>query len=52
MQESVRRTHLEAFRTEVPNARIVPIVGGRHYVFLSHPQEVARAMRAWLASQS
>jgi pimeloyl-ACP methyl ester carboxylesterase len=51
MQQSVRRTHLEAFRMQVPNAHIVPIVGGRHYLFLSQPETVARAMRAWLASQ-
>jgi non-heme chloroperoxidase len=51
MQQSVRHTHLEAFRMQVPHAHIVPIVGGRHYVFLSQPEEVAQAMRAWLASE-
>jgi non-heme chloroperoxidase len=51
VQQSVRRKHLEAFRTQVPNARIVPIAGGRHYVFLSNPKEVAHGMRAWLAPQ-
>ena len=33
------------FRNEVANARIVEIAGGRHYVFLTHPSDVARAIR-------
>jgi len=37
----------ERFRREVPGARVVVIPGGRHYVFLTHPQEVAAAIRGF-----
>ena len=36
------------FRNEVPNARIVEIAGGRHYVFLSNPREVTLAIREFV----
>lgn len=34
------------FRSQVPGARVVEIPGGRHYVYLSHPREVAAAIRS------
>ena len=44
--ETPRLAHQRArFRGEVPRARIIEIPGGRHYIFLTHPREVARAMR-------
>lgn len=33
------------FRREVPGGRVLEIQGGRHYVFLTHPREVAAAIR-------
>ena len=35
----------ERFRREVPGARVGEIAGGRHYVYLTHPREVAAAIR-------
>jgi len=50
-QETIRASHLAEFRREVPHAEFVMIAGGRHYVFLSHPRQVAAAMNAFLASR-
>jgi pimeloyl-ACP methyl ester carboxylesterase len=33
------------FREEISGARVVEVAGGRHYVFLTNPAEVARAVR-------
>ena len=49
-QESVRGEHLTAFQVALPGARVIKVTGGRHYLFLSHPQQVADAMRTFLAS--
>ena len=49
-QQTVRRSHLQAFRAEVRGARVVTIPGARHFVFLSHVTRVAGEMRAFLAS--
>jgi len=37
----------ERFRREVPGGRVVEIPGGRHYVYLTHPREVAAAIRCF-----
>lgn len=37
----------ERFRREVPGGRVVEIPGGRHYVYLTHPREVAAAIRGF-----
>jgi non-heme chloroperoxidase len=50
-QQSIPTEHLAEFRTQVRNAQFVMIRGGRHYVFLSHPRQVADAMRAFLTSR-
>jgi len=49
-QESVRSVQLREFRAALPRARVITVTGGRHYLFLSHPQQVADAMRAFLTS--
>jgi non-heme chloroperoxidase len=36
------------FRDEVPGGRVVEIPGGLHYVYLSHPREVAAAIRSFV----
>jgi len=36
------------FGREVPGGRVVEIAGGRHYVFLTHPGEVEREIRAFV----
>jgi non-heme chloroperoxidase len=36
------------FRAEVPRAEIVEVPGGRHYLFLTHPDLVAERMRRFL----
>jgi pimeloyl-ACP methyl ester carboxylesterase len=38
----------ERFRSEVPSATVVEVPGGRHYVFLTHPELVAARMREFL----
>jgi non-heme chloroperoxidase len=48
LQMAVRDRHLAAFRTQVPSAEIVLVPGARHYVFLTHRNEVRDAMRLWL----
>jgi len=35
------------FRAEVSEGKVIEISGGRHYVFLTHPAQVARAIRAF-----
>ena len=49
LTQAVRRLHLRRFRQEVRGARIVEIPGGRHFLFLSHPNQVAGAMWAFLS---
>jgi non-heme chloroperoxidase len=36
------------FRREFPTGQVVELHGANHYVFFSHPSEVARAMRSFL----
>jgi len=36
-------------RRELPSAQVLELHGANHYVFDSHPAEVTRAMRAFLA---
>ena len=36
------------FRREVRGARVVEVPGGRHYVYLTHPREVAAAIRRFV----
>jgi len=50
-QAAVRRTHWQTFREKVPGARVVSLAGARHYIFLTHPRQVAAAMRAFLTSR-
>jgi pimeloyl-ACP methyl ester carboxylesterase len=50
LTQAVRRVHLRRFGQLVRGARILRIPGGRHYLFLSHPAEVTRAIRAFLPS--
>lgn len=38
------------FRAEVAGGRVLEIAGGRHYVFLTHPREVAQAIRDFARS--
>lgn len=54
-REAERRFAVEApllarqrarFHCEVPGGRVVEIPGGRHYVYLSHPREVAATIRS------
>jgi pimeloyl-ACP methyl ester carboxylesterase len=49
-QESVRRKQLQQFRQQVPNAKLVTVPGGRHYLFLSHPREISTAIYEFLRS--
>jgi non-heme chloroperoxidase len=49
-QQAVRRTHLQAFREQVRGARVVTLAGARHFVFLTHPRQVADEIREFLAS--
>ena len=37
-------------RAELPAARVLELHGAHHYVFASHPAEVAQAMRAFLGA--
>jgi non-heme chloroperoxidase len=43
-----RRAAREQFAQELPNARVEVIPAAHHYIFLSHPAEVERLMRAFL----
>jgi pimeloyl-ACP methyl ester carboxylesterase len=49
-QMTIRREHIQQFREEIHGARVVPVVGARHYLFLSDPRQIADGMRAFLAS--
>lgn len=49
-QQAVRRDHLQTFRDQVRGAQVELVVGGRHYVFLTHPRQTVDAMRVFLAS--
>jgi pimeloyl-ACP methyl ester carboxylesterase len=49
-QQTVRQSHFQGFQAEVSHARAITVVGGRHYLFLSHRTEVTNAMNAFLAS--
>jgi pimeloyl-ACP methyl ester carboxylesterase len=44
-----RKIGRERFRAEVRRATVVEIPGGHHYVFISHPDRVERAIRDFLA---
>lgn len=48
LSQAVRRDQLAEFRREVPNARVVLVPAGRHFLFLSHRREVTEAMLAFL----
>lgn len=48
-QEAVRKEHLDRFRRALPTARVQTVSGGRHFLFLSHPEPVRAAMRRFLA---
>jgi pimeloyl-ACP methyl ester carboxylesterase len=39
---------MEAFRKEIPDGRVVTIVGGNHFVFTSNESEVLREMRDFM----
>jgi len=49
LSQSVRHDQLAAFRREVPDAKIVLVPAGRHFLFLSQPGLVADAMRTFLS---
>jgi pimeloyl-ACP methyl ester carboxylesterase len=36
------------FRRQVPGSRVLELIGGRHYVYLSNPQDVAAAIRSFV----
>lgn len=42
------RTERERFRHEMKNGRVIELHGAHHYVYLSHPEEVEKEMRAFL----
>ncbi len=47
--ERERMAHQRSrFHAEVKNSRVIEIAGGRHYVFLTHPRDVARAIRQFV----
>lgn len=48
MSEQVIADQVAQFRRELPRARVVMIPGGRHYLFLTHPGEVAHELRLFL----
>lgn len=50
-QQSVRERQLALFRADVPTARVEPIRAGRHHLFLSHPAQVAAALRSFFTDQ-
>ena len=39
----------DRFRTELPHGTVVELPGANHYLFQSHPDQVEREMRAFLA---
>jgi non-heme chloroperoxidase len=49
-QQAVRRDHEKTFRKQVRGARVIRLVGARHYLFLTHPRQVTEGTRAFLAS--
>jgi pimeloyl-ACP methyl ester carboxylesterase len=46
---AARRAAREQFAREMPNATVAVIPGAHHFLFLSHPAETERLMRAFLA---
>ena len=48
-QSAVRGEQLQEFREQVHGARVVRVSGARHYLFLTHPRQVADMMREFLA---
>jgi pimeloyl-ACP methyl ester carboxylesterase len=46
--EENQRAQIERFRHEVQNGRVVELHGANHYVYLSHPEQVEKEMRAFL----
>lgn len=49
MDRRVKADHIAQFTREVVPSRVVLIPGGRHYLFLTHPGEVAHEIRQFLA---
>jgi non-heme chloroperoxidase len=49
-QMAVRREHIATFRKQIRGVHVVRIVGGRHYLFLTHPRQTANGIRAFLGS--
>jgi non-heme chloroperoxidase len=49
-QMAVRREHIQMFGEQIRGARLVRVAGARHYLFLTHPRQIADAMRAFLTS--
>lgn len=46
--DSVQRSQREAFRRDVKGSRVVELPGANHYVFITNPDDVVRAMREFL----
>lgn len=51
-QMTVRGEHWSRFRRQVPRARAIGIAGARHFIFLTHPREVAGEVRRFLREMS
>ena len=49
-QMAVRGEHVRAFREQIPGARVVRLVGARHFLFLTNARQVADGIRPFLAS--
>ncbi len=51
LTQAVRSDQLRLFRQGVPRAKVVEVPGGRHFLFLSHPKQVAAAMWPFLSEE-
>ncbi len=49
-ERSVMNAQRAKFRMALPKAKVLEIIGGRHYVFLTHASEVTHEMRLFLSS--
>lgn len=47
---AIGRRHLDDLKKGVPQARVVEVPGGNFYLFVSHPEVVAREIKAFTAS--
>lgn len=47
--DSAQRSQREMFRRDVKGSRVVELPGANHYVFISNPDDVVRAMREFLS---